>query len=356
MATLSELRLTAAHILDHSVALYGPTESGKSVIIEHIMHLLKPHVEIAIVVCPTNVTHHMYDAIVDPIFIYDEPVMTPPAKDMGRRRVTLIDQYTTFLNAIWDYQTARGNAYRRANRPEVIDALFQRCVPPSEITEFIAGVQHMHDTQKHKFGALEWTRIEAICQDEILKAKKRAIRLAPPEPRDEEERYTLEFIDLNPHLLLVFDDCAASGFFKVAAFKRYFYQGRHNFITMLISCQDDIELEAHYRKNVFISFFSNSGNYMRFFTRKSNAFTADEQRRAMSAHRVIYKDAARPFQKGVYVRNDPTNRMLYTFSANRRPFTSRFGTRALHAFSARVKQDERANRGPLHKYFTLAEG
>jgi Cdc6-like AAA superfamily ATPase len=60
------------YFLNRSIIVYGPTNSGKSVIITHILKQLREKIPNVIVICPTNNMNHVYTGLVPDQLIHSE--------------------------------------------------------------------------------------------------------------------------------------------------------------------------------------------------------------------------------------------------------------------------------------------
>ncbi|NBP85256.1 MAG: hypothetical protein EBU54_08710 [Mycobacteriaceae bacterium] len=150
----------------------------------------------------------------------------------------------------------------------------------------------------------------------------------------EDERYSLAYLTFNPRLLLIFDDCAAQlkPFFTKDIFRMLFYQNRHSFITVILSCQDDTDLPANLRKNAFVSFFTEPVVCASNFERASNKFS--KPARAYVAE--IAPEVFRGNRKLAYIREDERRQHFYHFECPYpKPF--RFGSDALRELTESVQ-------------------
>jgi hypothetical protein len=131
----------------------------------------------------------------------------------------------------------------------------------------------------------------------------------------------IKFLDFMPHALLVFDDCAfmIKQWVKESnSMKDLFYQGRHNYTTILLGSQADKELDPEIRKNANISIFTTFQDVISSFTKASNCFPDRDRKRAeLCAHAVFMPDGVPSndnFQKLVYTRSDVHNPLRYTIA------------------------------------------
>ena len=135
----------------------------------------------------------------------------------------------------------------------------------------------------------------------------------------EEELCCVNYLDFKPHVLLIFDDCAS--IFKKwvkesTVIKEMFYNGRHYYITIIITAQDDKEIVSELRKNAIINIFTTHQSAQANFTRSANAYPKHERERADLCIKKIFKQDSQKknFKKLVYVQNNDDDPFYYTIA------------------------------------------
>ena len=118
--SLPELELNYTHFLDRSTLLYGESGTGKSFIMVDILYQLKPYVDQIIVISPTDRQNHTYDKGIVPLPCIHYTISP------------------TLLTDIWERQSALAAVYTKANNPEVLRALFDKCRDRSRADATIA--------------------------------------------------------------------------------------------------------------------------------------------------------------------------------------------------------------------------
>jgi len=336
--------------IDRTVAIYGPSGTGKTVITKHIMQAVQGHIEQVIVVAPSEPSNRSYAGTVDPPFIHYRMFLADPAnpkKDDGPRGAL------RFLEAIWKRQEMMAAIYTRANSPDVLARLYARLSSAArraggDIIESVNEKRARVVERVRRQHAADSGRCEERIKDVNAKFKKMLVliykKFITPEYEElwargdlsEDERYSLAYIAFNPRLLLIFDDCAAQlkPFFSKDIFRLLFYQNRHSFITVIISCQDDTDLPANLRKNAYVSFFTEPVVCSSNFERSSNKF--GKPARAYVAD--IAPDVFRGNRKLAYIREDERRQHFYHFECPYpKPF--RFGSDALHELTVAVQSE-----------------
>lgn len=352
--------------LDRTIVIYGPTGTGKTVITKHIMKILSDRIEQVLVVSPSESSNRAYEGYVDPPFIHYRIYLADPAnpkKDDGAKGGL------RFLEAIWKRQEMMASIYTRANSTSVLAALFGR-LPKAARAEALGGIETANQARlralesvRKKYATDAGRRCEK--EKEVNAAFQRMLTLIYKMHitkhydtlqacggLTEDETYSLNYIQFNPRLLLIFDDCAAQlkSYFSKEIFRKLFYQNRHSFITVIMAAQDDTDLAANLRKNVFISFFSEPIVCMSNFERAANKYPKQTKEHVTA----IVGDVFRGFRKLAYIRDDPSRQHFYHIQCVvPKPF--RFGSRASHELcdlvqSAGVSMDRE---NPYFDHFKL---
>jgi Cdc6-like AAA superfamily ATPase len=131
-----ELVVGPSMFIDRTVAIYGPSKTGKTVITKHIMKAVNGHIEQIIIVAPSEPSNRSYEGVVDPPFIHYRLYLADPAnpkKDDGAKGAL------RFLEAVWKRQEMMAAIYTRANNAEILAQLYGRL--PKEVRA--EGLRHI---------------------------------------------------------------------------------------------------------------------------------------------------------------------------------------------------------------------
>jgi hypothetical protein len=154
------------------------------------------------------------------------------------------------------------------------------------------------------------------------------------------EKAALSFLDFNPNIMLILDDCASTFkkmYKKSSAIKEIFYEGRHYFFTTIISSQDDKEIDSELRKNTTISIFTTAQSAISNFERASNGYPKHERLHAKSCIETVVKqddNDLKHFQKLVYIQNE-SDPFRYTIADMYDEF--KMGSKPMWEYSDRLK-------------------
>lgn len=287
---------------------WGPSETGKSVVMRWIMEILQPYIPNVIVICPTDGANEGYKGIVPERCIF-----------------TKIDVKT--LQDIWARQEEACGVYNRANNIVVLKGLF---VKANDMTAMgiathverkcIAGLAALERDRtiisalrKEQRQAIEKNRdsvLRRIYKKTIRNYRDHLLRYRASLTKD--ELYAIKFIDFNPALLLAMDDCQAqiAEWIKDPTVRKLFFQIRHVWGTLLMSMQNDTGkpgLDPGIRTNVFNNFFTDPTVANRYFSNKDNGFTPDDRKKAARIINELFKtnaNGADNFKRFVYSRLD----------------------------------------------------
>lgn len=324
-------------LVHRTVVIYGPSGSGKSVIVKDIMAAVKDRIEQIILVCPTEPVNNSYKGIIPATAIHTRMHLPDPTE----KRDTPMKSAIRFLETLYARQDMMASIYNRANTPETLAQLYSRLSHKARKSgdEFIASlqrkrlrairkVQDLHSDDPG-YGEQQAEAVnEKFKQVLVLVYKK---FLAPnvdtlwEKKLSEDERYSLQYLHFNPNLLLIFDDCAAElkPLLNKDVFRKLFYQNRHSFITLVISCQDDTDLLTNLKKNAFISIFTTKAVAISNFSRAANNHTKTSKDLVTGAVDIVFVG----HRKLLYVREDPKQQNFYTLTCAR-PRAFQFGSAA----------------------------
>jgi hypothetical protein len=350
-----EAPLTPAAYMRRTTVLYGPSGAGKSVGITAIMKLLAPEIDNVVVISPTEPVNQTYRGIVPGTLIHTAMYAKDPRGPDKKRKNDEALGAERFLQTVWDRQEMAVAMHRLASDERILATLFART--PTRVLE--VGRQHLGQIDARSREATSLVRrqyagdpgvrdskvnaIEAACRAahvrtyQRLLGGERAELLRRPD-LTQDEVYALQNLTTNPHMLLIFDDCASDlkPLWQTTVFRKLFYQNRHQYITILMSCQDDTDLPSNLRKNVFMSFFATQVACSANFTRASNSYAPLVRDQAADVARAVYETKYRML---AYQRDDPTQRVFYHV---RFPIAGnfRFGNPALWELCERIVSDK----------------
>jgi ABC-type dipeptide/oligopeptide/nickel transport system ATPase component len=360
------LDMKVSLFLDHTTVVYGPSGTGKTIIVKHIMNLLDGPCAEILVINPTA-GNGAYDGYVDPKLIHLRLFLADPLspkKDDGKKGAL------RFLEAMWKRQEMKASIYFRANRLEPLSRLFERL--PKAVR--VKGAHAIGKLNKHRVGVIAQVREqfakEAGRREEKIKevndkfkimialiykkyiAANLALLTKLQDDLTDDELYSLFYLDFNPRLVLVFDDAAAElkPLFTAEILRKMFYQNRHVFLTPLLLCQDDTDLPANLRKNGYVAIFTEPVVALSNFERASNKYAKPVVRHAQEVINEVFEG----HRKLAYIRDDPSRQHFYCLKCPY-PRPKMFGSEALHELCESIKTEGSAmdKENPYWSKFSL---
>jgi hypothetical protein len=331
---VEEIQLDYKLFIDRTVIFYGPTRTGKSTLIQDALKQLSAHINQIIVICPTDNQNQTYSC-----GIVKKPLIHTNLNE-------------DLLKKIWERQEVFATIYKRANNIATLESLFKklnlghvnRIIEKAHVclAEQIATINEtVTDTNMQK---VKKKSVEDQYQEFTTLVYKRFIS----ENRDAllrldltgDERHAVKYLDFNPRMVLVLDDCTAD-FEKLKSkegkmiLDKIFFQGRWAFLTVLIAAHGAMKLNGDLRGNAYVSFFTNKSTAIDFFSNKKNAFTREQQRNAEAAANEIFAQQG-GFQKMVWIR--PDEKIGKCTATIHEPFT--FGSNVIQKYCEKIESND----------------
>lgn len=323
--------------LDRSAIWYGASGGGKTIHMMHVINLLHDKFPKVIVFCPTAEYNKVYKNKVDDMFVYTE--LTPENFErVYSRQKEVVDMYINSCN----YDVAK----------EVFDAFATR-----EQLEASARLHSKLDEEISKIHSsnladmMKAQKINNVTEDfkrEIVVYYKAC--LLPVRNQIDTSNLSqagANFVlcmDLNPRILLVFDDCQeeikdmlSKKKSNCALFLRnLFSRGRHMFVTHFYTFQDDTILVPFMRKNAFVSVLTRQSEANTFIPRAANGIEKGAQKIGLELVRKLFQGDT-DFRKMLYFREKKPDEMFQHYTASRGGvFTT--GSLIINSFCENVRQ------------------
>lgn len=277
---------TYKHYLNKSTILFGASGSGKSTILIDILYQLKDHVPLVFVFSPTSDTNNAFDGIVPGPLIYQNVEIE-------------------ILTSIYNRQQAATKIFNTVNNINTLKSIFVAIATPEELRLESLAIENANRILSKK-NISDLTRLR---DDYLIKLYKKSIRgkkeLAAIRSPGTVTQYVLKYLDFNPNCVVVLDDCGAvlKKFQKEEVVKKIIFQGRHSYINIILTLQDDLNLDSSIKKNAFVNIFTTARCATAYFERGSNSFSRKDKE--LAARSILSTFAAgSDFKKLVYIRDD----------------------------------------------------
>lgn len=299
---------TPSFYVNASTIIYGPSNSGKTKIIDEIMFLCKDLIPNFLVICNQN-SQKNYNGKVPALCIKN---------DLTKEN----------LINIWERQAELKGCCNTADKLTVLRKVYDRCRSIStdsrlhtfekEYNQHVAKIKNDSslniESQQNQLN-----KLKEFYEDGVRKMYKQQISsnlsvlYSMFNELTLEERVCLTFYDTNPKLMLVFDDVTEMfkkwmGYFKKEAnpFHSIFFQGRHNDISIVIAAHDNKFILPELRKNARNAFFT----HMAPLNVSLRDSPAQERKQIQTMAMAVFdveneeKTGIKKFQKYCYIRED----------------------------------------------------
>uniref|UniRef100_A0A6C0LI40 Uncharacterized protein n=1 Tax=viral metagenome TaxID=1070528 RepID=A0A6C0LI40_9ZZZZ len=337
------LDLKPARLLDRTTVLYGKSNSGKSIFIKYIMKILKDFIPVAFVVSPTEPSNQAYSKFIDKSLIHFD--LASAKGEEG------------FLEKLWAWSSMRSSIYHKVNKKDILMSLYSRIRTP-EVDKMISKIEGKRSDSIKSASIAKCDEIEKNFDELIMKLVKKHIQKHKhilernQSSLNEDELYSLAYLDLNPRVILIFDDAAAEikSYFNKPIFRKIFYQSRHSFITSIFAVQDDSDLPPNLRKNVALSLFMTPVVAQSNFERVSNKYSKD----LIKVANGLYSNIFVGYRKMAFIDNDPNKQYFYHITAEMvQPF--KFGSHSLNNICVAVENNSESvdKTNPFYSNFRI---
>jgi len=302
--------------INKTIVIYGKRKSGKSVIVDEIMYVCRNHIAFIYVIAKSVTSNN--------------PYLGKVPKNCIKANIT-----KEWLEDFLKYQQNRAYIYNTANDMKYLKKVFNKIsTPKTKLLEtkiknqaytFINRIRHQSDNYgKIKEDILKIQKQESKKLFEMYKSvihfyQTKLLNMIDKKLLDKQEICVVKYWDFKPHVMVVFDDCASK--FKQwckesTIIKEMFYEGRHYYITLVITTQSDKEVVSELRANTSISIFTTDQSAICSFQRKSDAYPKHIKKRAeLCVKRTFTKDTTHGhnYKKLVYD-NDEDEPFFYTIA------------------------------------------
>jgi energy-coupling factor transporter ATP-binding protein EcfA2 len=290
------------HFLNRLTILYGPSGSGKSSLITHIINTIKDDVPVAVVCCPTNAMNGDYNGVFPESVIHDD-MSKELLTNIFERQQSMIHMYSK----VRDIDSLRSIFVKTASMDELdrvrkLDKILRdgTNLAMNQFSKEDAEVeiQELTDT---------YTRKVRRTMRESIKSNLNA--LSSRSDLTDDQRLIITNFKINPNMLLIIDDCAASikEWRDLTETKKLFFQGRHYKITVLLTMQNEIIIPPPLRQNAHISIFATEKIANTFFNKASSGATNEDKKKISSISAAVFAPSDNP--------NRPNYKKLVVFGS-----------------------------------------
>ncbi len=286
------------YFLNRLTILYGPSGSGKSSLIQHILNSLKDTIPLAIVACPTASLNGDYQNIIPDQCIYED-VTKPLMQKIFQRQSNVMAMYELVRNVDHLKQlhvlTADNDSFAKI---EKLSSIYRKGC---------ADIKSSYDDEDAETAVSELTTKYHKKMVKIMRASINLnIRRVQSFELSDTQKAIISNFNINPSILLLIDDCMASikEWKDMEETKKLFYQGRHYSVTTLLTAQNETLIPPQLRSNAHISIFTTQTIVNTFINKASSGISPDEKKMISKIAETIFAqsdDRARPNYKKLVI-------------------------------------------------------
>lgn len=268
----------------------GGSESGKTVMLEEAINLLKEYIPNFIVVAPSTSRA-----------AYKKKLPARCIKEDLSRRAWM---------ALWERQVSVTQIFNIANDPEVLNSVGLKYGTKEirvQVEAIIArGKGCIEAIQASNYDFAQ-KKAQVVKVEEIMKKRTREIykvfirengAYLQKQDLNDKEKIAVVYVDLDPNLCLVIDDCSEMieswiKLFKKGEFnpiKAIFFKGRWQNITLLFGAHDDKFFPTEIRKNAHTIIFCRSDTLVSAVGKAGSGYSKAQKRLAEEMAGRIFDD------------------------------------------------------------------
>lgn len=258
---IKELKIRPENFLNRSCAIYGKSDSGKTVIMRNILICLDKFISSVFIFSPNEDQNLMFQDIVPRAAIqteFEEKDIIP------------------FVVALWKRQEASMIAYKKASNPEILVSLYKRIAKAKDDEQLNKIIDYKKQTEQSFNKAIDGAQseekgyyksvkkciidhislVQSIFFKKVIMKNERKLRECK---LSSAERWVLDHVGINPFVVLIFDDCMHAIPMKVQKNKHFrdlFLAGRHKGITPIIAVHNRSNLDKTINDNLHRAIFA----------------------------------------------------------------------------------------------------
>ena len=279
-----------------TVLIIGGSGSGKTITIEEVLYLLRDYVPNIIVFTPESSSKY-YNDKVNPKCI---------KHDITAKR--LLD--------IWNRQKQITEVYNIANNIMILESIFMIIYDRESglLVNLLKGKAeeacNAIDASRLDFGQKKSQKIaiKEILEKQLTRIYKDSIRknkdgiMKQKRDLSPVQLTAVEFLDLNPELVVVIDDLSEQFKGIVRSFSKtkdnpiaaIFFKCRHNHLTFVFGVHEEKYVDTELRKNAHLTIYADVASFTAAIAKESNGFNKLDRKDL-----TIYADCVFTAQKGI---------------------------------------------------------
>lgn len=322
---ITRLHINADNFLNCVVNIYGPTNSGKTAVARDVIFNLKDKIPMGFVFCPSNPSHKGYDG-----YFPDLAIITDTDPDLLETKIERIykrQEMATTMYKCANNVTTLHKIYMKVQTSNSSSVLTRLGAAENRLTHALRKLKREADDEvrssqssarpKTKFYQKEKERIESgllrarIAFYKSIIYPNKSTLLKNSHILTDEEKYAINYLHINPNVLLIFDDVMdeLKPLLKVLI-PTIVHKCRHVYETIVFLMHDDTGLTRDLRKQPRYSIFTKAATAEAYVRRKDNNVDVGDVKRIGEICKKIWRPETE-HRKLVYCNQASENQFRY---------------------------------------------
>ena len=270
---------------NQTTVIYGAPKTGKSTIIDAILYVLRNYIPGIVVISPTDSTTCAYSKRVPPGCVHSQITKELLEKIIARQRKNM--KIHEIVNNI-EYLE---KLFTKINVDKTLKILEQNYIRIAK--EHITKIKQSNAEFPVIKSNVE--NIKRTRNDNLIHIYKLGIRngVKYESELNKREKCIVRYLDHNPYLFLIMDDCASQlrKLSKAPELLELFTTVRHLGLTIVVAAHNDTNLDPQIRNNSLNSIFTDEESVGVFFGRSTgtSGLTKEKKNKAKNIAGVLFR-------------------------------------------------------------------
>lgn len=306
--TLHSIKFTPELFLNRTTAVFGPSNSGKSLIADNILYTLRKRIPTVVgyIGSPNDmngVQKHF------PKGSFTGKLTFENFSAIGARLKNMAGVYNKVNNVANLKRFIEKYVSNSSYRQDISDITYKMNRSINDIRAQYASVSG-GEQKIQKIKDLTTNEVKNVYKSTIYRNREHIMNNYGTQLNDD-ELLILHYINYIPNMLCMIDDMT-SKIISISkkktqgeAFQDIFTQGRWWYLTLIMLLHADNSIPGEIKKGMFITIFTEASQVNHFFNSKALHFSKDMIKEATDIANDLYKSWNTHYRCLVYIREDP---------------------------------------------------
>jgi guanylate kinase len=312
------------NLLNQSIIVYGPSQTGKTSLINYLLKSLTNEVAMGWAIAPNEPHNEDYKGVF--------PI---PCIHFDAEHASVLQ----FMSDLWDRQESITSIYKLCNNKDTLKTICKKFNLLDEYDDKIERIKNIREKIKHDKTIEDKDKFNKQIDQKFIKLYKAIlIKYYTPIMKNaiklltDLEQICMNNLDVNPHCVFIMDDCIAQlkKLQKTPIFKRYMTRARHVKITFIIVAHSVTQVDREIRGLAFKSIFTTEEMARDFLNKQSSTMESKHVKLGHAIINEVFKEKYRPF---IFA---PECSVKFSYFVSNREKVKEFGSKAIWQFIKRI--------------------